>query len=172
MATKRRKTNQNSRSQSAKSVAARRQLMSVIWFAIAIFFLCVVFIEGQNVWTFIHNLIFGVFGITAYFFPFLLGFIAVMFALDKMTGSITAKSIESGIFVILIGAAVDIFSKHDPSLNFWEHLVHAYKRWLFRSFNRSSCLFGIWNTRSGYYNYSFNICIFYDNYRYNLNYLF
>lgn len=126
MATKRRKTNQNSRSQSAKSVAARRQLMSVIWFAIAIFFLCVVFIEGQNVWTFIHNLIFGVFGITAYFFPFLLGFIAVMFALDKMTGSITAKSIESGIFVILIGAAVDIFSKHDPSLNFWEHLVHAY----------------------------------------------
>ena len=53
-----------------EAVQGRRQLLSVIWFAVAVFLLCVVFIPGQNVWLAIHNFIFGVFGVTAYFYPF------------------------------------------------------------------------------------------------------
>ncbi len=112
--------------QTANMTAGKRQLMSVIWFAVAVFFLCIVFIKGQNVWEWLHNFIFGIFGITAYFYPFLLGFVAVMFALDKMGGSITAKVIESGVLVALVGSAVDVFSKHNDTLNFWEHLTNAY----------------------------------------------
>ncbi|MEE1239781.1 MAG: DNA translocase FtsK [Acutalibacteraceae bacterium] len=110
-----------------EAAAGKRQLMSVIWFAVAVFLLCVVFIKGQNVWLAIHNAIFGIFGVTAYFYPFLLGFVAVLFAMDKVGGSINAKIIESGVLVVLIGAAVDIFVKHNEALNFWEHLVSAYK---------------------------------------------
>ena len=106
--------------------AGKRQLLSVIWFAVAVFLLCVVFIKGQNVWLAIHNAIFGIFGVTAYFYPFLLGFVAVLFAMDKVGGSINAKIIESGVLVVLIGAAVDIFVKHNEALTFWEHLVNAY----------------------------------------------
>ena len=54
-----------------ETAAGKRQLMSVIWFAVAVFFLCIVFIKGQNVWLAIHNAIFGIFGVTAYFYPFL-----------------------------------------------------------------------------------------------------
>lgn len=108
-------------------VQGRRQLLSVIWFAVAVFLLCVVFIPGQNVWLAIHNFIFGVFGVTAYFYPFLLGFVAVLFAMDKIGGSMNAKVIESGILVILVGAAVDIFTKHNAALTFWQHLTAAYK---------------------------------------------
>ena len=57
-----------------ESAAGKRQLLSVIWFAVAVFLLCVVFIKGQNVWLAIHNAIFGIFGVTAYFYPFLLFF--------------------------------------------------------------------------------------------------
>lgn len=110
-----------------EAVQGRRQLLSVIWFAVAVFLLCVVFIPGQNVWLAIHNFIFGVFGVTAHFYPFLLGFVAVLFAMDKIGGSMNAKVIESGILVILVGAAVDIFSKHDDALTFWQHLTAAYK---------------------------------------------
>lgn len=110
-----------------EAVQGRRQLLSVIWFAVAVFLLCVVFIPGQNVWLAIHNFIFGVFGVTAYFYPFLLGFVAVLFAMDKIGGSMNAKVIESGIPVILVGAAVDIFSKHNDALTFWQHLTAAYK---------------------------------------------
>lgn len=110
-----------------EAVQGRRQLLSVIWFAVAVFLLCVVFIPGQNVWLAIHNFIFGVFGVTAYFYPFLLGFVAVLFAMDKIGGSMNAKVIESGILVILVGAAVDIFTKHNAALTFWQHLTVAYK---------------------------------------------
>ena len=110
-----------------EAVQGRRQLLSVIWFAVAVFLLCVVFSPGQNVWLAIHNFIFGVFGVTAYFYPFLLGFVAVLFAMDKIGGSMNAKVIESGILVILVGAAVDIFSKHNDALTFWQHLTAAYK---------------------------------------------
>lgn len=110
-----------------ETAAGRRQLLSVIWFAVAVFLLCVVFIKGQNVWLAIHNAIFGVFGVTAYFYPFLLGIVAVLFAMDKVGGSINAKIIESGVLVVLIGAAVDIFVKHDENLTFWGHLVNAFK---------------------------------------------
>ena len=110
-----------------EAVQGRRQLLSVIWFAVAVFLLCVVFIPGQNVWLAIHNFIFGVFGVTAYFYPFLLGFVAVLFAMDKIGGSMNAKVIESGILVMLVGAAVDIFTKHNAALTFWQHLTAAYK---------------------------------------------
>ncbi len=110
------------------SNAGKRQLNAVIWFAVAVFFLCVVFIKGQNIWLWLHNTIFGIFGVTAYFYPFLMGFVAVIFAMDKINGSITAKIIESGLLAVFIGAAVDIFAKRDDSLTFLEHLTNAYEQ--------------------------------------------
>ena len=108
------------------TAAGKRQIMSVIWFAVAVFLLCVVFIKGQNIWLAMHNFIFGVFGVTAYFYPFLLGVVAVLFAMDKIGGSINAKIIESGVLVVLVGAAVDIFIKHEEALTFWQHLTSSY----------------------------------------------
>ena len=104
---------------------AKRQLLSVIWFAVSVFFLCVVFIKGQNLWLGLHNIIFGVFGVTAYFYPFLLGFVAIMYAVDKIKGSFTVKIAEATALAVLIGAAVDIFSAH-PKIGFWEQLVKGY----------------------------------------------
>ena len=128
MATKKKgsSTRKSSATATKETAAGRRQLMSVVWFTVALFLLFVVFVEGENLWQGLHNIIFGIFGVTAYFYPFLLGFVAVMFALDRINGSITAKIIESSLLVVFIGAAVDIFSKHDDTLNFWEHLTHAY----------------------------------------------
>ncbi len=126
MATKKKGSSKRTAQNTNANTAGRRQLMSVIWFTVAVFLLFVVFIKGENVWAWLHNFIFGVFGITAYFYPFLLGFVAVMFALDRINGSITAKIIESSLLVVFIGSAVDIFSKHDTSLGFWEHLTNAY----------------------------------------------
>lgn len=104
----------------------RRQVLSIVWFAIAVFLLFVVLIPGEKVWNGLHNIFFGIFGVTAFFYPLLLGFVAIMFALDKFYGSIYAKVIESSVLVMLIGAAVDIFTNHDDSLSFWQHLTAAY----------------------------------------------
>ncbi len=131
MATKKkRSTKQTPKKQNKptqKQLEGNRQLHSVIWFAIAIFLLFVVFVKGQNIWTFIHNFIFGIFGVTAYFYPFLLGFIAVMFATDKMGTSIKAKLIEGSAIAVLIGSIIDIFTTANPDLTFFEHLTSAYQ---------------------------------------------
>ena len=117
------------RRSSAKKAAvqnnANRQLLSVIWFTVSVFFLCVVFIKGENLWLGLHNIIFGIFGVTAFAVPFLFGFVAIMFALDKIKGSFKAKMIEAAVLVVLIGSAIDVFSSHSE-VNFWEHLVLSY----------------------------------------------
>lgn len=123
MATKKKSSKHSEQKKAA--TAGKRQLMSVIWFAVAIFFLFVVFIPGENVWKWLHNLIFGIFGVTAYFYPFLLGFVAVTYALNKV-GNFTAKIIEAGCLAAFVGAAIDIFSKHIEGESFWEHLVNAF----------------------------------------------
>ncbi len=110
-----------------QSGAGKKQLMAVIWFAAAIFFLCIVFIKGQNVWLWMHESVCGIFGVTVYFYPFLMGFAAVICAMDKQNASIIAKIIESGILAALIGAAIDIFVPRDPSLSFGKHILAAFK---------------------------------------------
>lgn len=130
MAAKKKKSNSSAKGRAgvgkAEAASGKRQIMSVIWFAIALFLLGVVFYKGDNLWLAIHNAMFGIFGVTAFFYPFLLGFVAVLFATEKSRGSMTAKVFESVLLVMLIGAAVDIFVKADESLTFWEHLKNAY----------------------------------------------
>ncbi len=124
MAAKRKKrTAQKTR----KEESGRRQLYAVIMFAVALFLLFLVFIPGENVWFAIHNFLFGVFGVTAYFYPFILGLVAVLFALDKVSSSVSTKVTESIVFVMLIGGCIDIFGKQIDGITFWEHLVNAYE---------------------------------------------
>lgn len=126
MATKKR-SKSSSKKQTKAQNKASRQLHSVIWFAVAVFLMFVVFVKGQNVWTVMHNFMFRIFGFTAYFYPFLLGAVAIIFATDKFTSSINAKIIESIVLVVLVGAAIDIFSTHSADVTFWQHLKTAFE---------------------------------------------
>ncbi len=127
MAAKKRKKKTDSTTSRKKANTAKRQLKSVIWFAISIFFICVVFIKGENLWSVLHNFIFGIFGVTAFFYPFYLGAVAVLFAIDKIKHRVGIKILSSGVLVLLISAAVDIFSTAaNESLGFWTHLKNAY----------------------------------------------
>ncbi len=124
-----RKRRTNSKNTSAKQTAAsnnaKRQIISVVLFAAAIFMFFVVVIKGENLWLALHNFTFGMLGLTAFVYPFLLGFIAVLFALDKFNGSVSARVIEAIIMVVLIGAAIDIFVPQTAE-NFFKYLGEAY----------------------------------------------
>ncbi len=124
--TGRKKSTPQTRSDTKAANSAKRQILSIVWFAVAIFFLCVTLIKGDKLWLGLHNVMFGIFGVTAYGYPILLGFIAVFYAMDKFYGSITAKVIESTVLIVLISAAVDIFTAA-PYNGFFEYLSAAYK---------------------------------------------
>ncbi len=108
MATKKRGRPSQKKTQAANK--ATRQLHSVIWFAVAIFLVFVVFIEGEHIWTVMHEFMFRLFGVTAYFYPFLLGAVAIIFATDKLSSNINAKIIESVVLAVLVGAFIDVCS--------------------------------------------------------------
>ena len=127
MAAKRKSTKSSSTATKKRAnTPEKRQLKAVIWFALAVFFLFVVLIKGQNVWTWIHNQIFGIFGVMAFLFPVLLGFVAVTYAFENISSSAKLKAVGSAALAVLIDATVDVFSRHQPNATFWGHIVDAY----------------------------------------------
>lgn len=126
MATKKKSGASRSKNAPSHSTTASRQLKAVIWFAASVFLLFIVFIRGENIWTTLHNFFFGVFGVMAYFYPFLLCFVAVMYALDKCSGTVGAKITETSVLAVLVGAAIDIFASGADKLAFGKYLSAAY----------------------------------------------
>ena len=100
--------------------AVKMQVTAVILFTAALFFFCVILIDGKNpdgsgnFWTVLHDFIFGIFGVCAYVWPVMLGAVSVLCALDKLYGSVTSKLIQSSIVVVLVGAAINIFTGEAP----------------------------------------------------------
>lgn len=106
--------------------AGRRQMLAIILFAVALFLFFVTVIKGENAWLALHNFLFGMFGICAYIWPFVLGLVAVLCALDKLYGKVSAKVAEASFMIVLISSAIDIFSKHAANMEFAEHIKHCY----------------------------------------------
>lgn len=107
---------------------AKRQLYSIIGFAVAIFLMFVVFIKGQNIWTVMHNILFSLFGITAYLLPIMIGLTSVLSALNKNSGIVKARIIESSFLIYFFGALLDSIFNYSDGLAFnahWDKLWNA-----------------------------------------------
>lgn len=120
------KSTRQSAARHAAKRAASRQVKAIIWLAVAVFWACIVFIPGEKVWTWIHNFMFSIFGITAFVFPILLGAAAIVVALDKMSKAVEVRMIEGTVLTALIGACVDIFGNYVGGLGFGEHISAVY----------------------------------------------
>ena len=88
---------------------ANRQVIAIVLFAVAIFVLCVTLIPGGNLWAILQNLFFGLFGIGAYIWPFVLIYLAVMMSLDKAFGDAEVSVFLTGILIMMICGAVHVF---------------------------------------------------------------
>lgn len=119
-------SNKHSSRQEAKKTA-KRQASAIIWLAAAVLWACIVFIRGENLWTWIHNFMFSIFGITALVFPVLLGFAAIMVAFDKMTKTVRVRTVETAVLSVLIGATIDVFANYtEPYPAFGDHISGIY----------------------------------------------
>ncbi len=126
MATKKSTSKKKSTKQEKSNTASgKRHIVSIICFAAAVFTLCVVLIPGENVWNFLHNFSFGLFGWLAYFYPLLIGFIAVLYAFDKFKSTALARTLEAVGIVLFVGALTDLFIKEN-GVTFGKHLSMSY----------------------------------------------
>ena len=107
---------------------ARRQLYSIIGFAFSLFFMFVVFIKGENIWTSMHNIMFSLFGITAFVLPVITGVISVLAACNKNSTAVKVRISEISVLVLFIGSLIDTIANYTDGLTFnahWDKLWNA-----------------------------------------------
>ncbi len=101
---------------------------AIVLFAISLFVLGVVLIDGPNVWKMMRNFIFGMFGACAYAVPAILCYIAIMLAMGKKRGKVRNSIIEACVLVTVLAAAVDIFIySYVEGSGYWTHLTQCYQ---------------------------------------------
>jgi len=122
-----RKTTASKTSNSSKKSTEKRQLISVILFALSVFLLFVVFVKGENLWTYMHDFMFGMFGCMAFLCPFILGFFATYYASESFKNNWGGKVIIGTVLVGLIDVCIDIFSTaENEKLSYIKHIANAY----------------------------------------------
>ena len=105
----------------------KKQIKAIFLFAVAILLFCIAVIKSDGViWSWLHDLMFGLFGICAYVMPVILGIIAVAGALEKQYDRLNVRLAESGLLIWFLSGAMDIFSDIAAKYDFLDHIVKAY----------------------------------------------
>ncbi len=128
MAAKKRKTAHSATKTAANATkTSNKELKAIILFAVALFLMAVVVIKGEKVWTQLHSVMLGIFGVPAFLYPILLGFFAVALVADKKK-RLMPKAVESSIFLVFLNAFISACSyKEGLTASFGEQLENAYK---------------------------------------------
>ena len=85
-----------------------RQRNSIILMAIAVILLFIALIEGQSVWQFMHNSLYGIFGFVTFLVPIYLIYAAFAYSKETPRKGTAANIVGMGIILTLISAAVHI----------------------------------------------------------------
>lgn len=110
-------------------LATNNQITSVILFATSIFLDCVILIKGEHVWTFLHNFVLGMFGVSSFLWPIILVYVAFTLALSKPIKKISTKIYLAITTVFLFGTTTYLFSNEGkyPSGNYFKNLALLYQ---------------------------------------------
>lgn len=120
---------QTAAARSKQEEHSRRQIWAVILFVVGLLLFAVVVIKGQNVWMYLHNFLYGVFGMGVFLVPLLLIYIAYRATVDENMGRISFKLGQSfGLMSLVCGGIQTIFLGTYPSGNFFDTLTALYQQ--------------------------------------------
>ena len=90
-----------------------RQKAAILLFAAALFLGFIVFIEGQSIWTSLHNGILGLFGYCAFLWPLMLIYLSAICAFEKPLDSVIKTLFGITAFIVLIAGTIHIFANNE-----------------------------------------------------------
>ncbi len=106
----------------------KNAIRAIILFAISILTLCLVIIPGENVWLAVHDFIFGIFGLCAFFLPFFLLGMSLLLAFNRQRSSLAARLFECGGVVFSLCILIDVFAADPASAtDYFNYLAKAYE---------------------------------------------
>lgn len=131
----------NLKGKSKKQDSFRQQAFSILLFSLSVLLIFIIFIQGENLWKIIHNVILGLFGVCAILWPILLTYSSIAIALEKPQNSIKFKIFMSIIIIILFCMLVYMFDDkmHQIKESYWNILCSLHNQ---GTYNRGSGLVG------------------------------
>lgn len=132
MATKK-KTKKKSASAAAsaartrKDDTAKRYIASVVLFAAAVLVFCLAVVRGEAAWTALHDFLLGAAGFSAYVWPAVMIYAAILLAMDKERAYCTRHIVCAGVLLLTAQTLVDIFLHAERTESFGKYLVSQYQ---------------------------------------------
>ncbi len=110
----------------------KTRMWSTILFVIGILVVCLTYIKGQTVWTFCHNILWGLFGISTVMVAPIVIYVAIMMALDKSKSAVIVKLLQGLFLMLLVSPAFEIIGclingAEAYALDFTESMTLLYK---------------------------------------------
>lgn len=86
----------------------RNRMCSSVIFILGVFILFLTYIKGQAVWLWMHNVLWGLMGVSAVLFAPIMLYVAVMLAMDRSKSAVITKVIQGGVLMLLISPSFEI----------------------------------------------------------------
>lgn len=110
-----------------KEDSANRYIASVILFASAVLVFCLAIVEGEAAWTWMHNVLLGLTGFSAYVWPVVMLYSAILLAMDKDRAYCTRGIVSASVLLLTAQTLVDIFLHDSTGAEFGKYLVSQYQ---------------------------------------------
>lgn len=86
------------------------RMWSSILFVVGVFVGFLTFIKGQSLWTGMHNILWGLFGVSAVMVAPIIVYVAIMMALDRSKSAVISKMLQGLVLMLLVSPAFEIVS--------------------------------------------------------------
>lgn len=86
----------------------KARMWSSVLFVVGIFVAFLTFIKGQSLWTGMHNVLWGLFGVSAVLVAPIIVYVAIMMALDKARSAVISKMLQGLVLMLLVSPAFEI----------------------------------------------------------------
>ena len=106
--------------------ASKRQFYAIVLFCVSLLLICLVFINGESLWGFCREMMFGLFGFTSFIWPIILIYIAIMATLNKIDSKVGYKVAEAALLTVLISSAIHIFTFKGDEVDYFVDIADAY----------------------------------------------
>ncbi|MDR1466842.1 MAG: DNA translocase FtsK [Oscillospiraceae bacterium] len=111
-------------------VDSSNQVLAILLFAFSVLLFFLIFVEGENIWRFLHKIIWGLFGVSSILWPIISMSISIIISAGKSDLKVINKFCVSTLLVLFCCSATYVFSS-DKSVDMSEYfktLIDLYNR--------------------------------------------
>lgn len=101
------------------------QIAAICLFAVSALIFALAVYPGTRAWAALHNFVLGFFGVFSIIVPIYVIASTILYSMGRLFGAVKVRIVETGVFLWLLSAAVDIFTTTGMT-SYTDHIVGVY----------------------------------------------